>query len=96
MHFVIYCLDKPDSADLRLKTREAHLAYVSQSGAAVRAGGALFAEDGETMVGSMLILEAESLSDAEAWSANDPYRKAGLFEKVDVRPWRWLIDNYGK
>lgn len=93
MLFVLYCLDRPDSADLRLANREAHLAYVRASGTRVRMGGPLLAADGETMIGSLIVLEAEDLDAAETWSAGDPYRKAGLFERVSVHPFRWLIDN---
>ena len=37
-HFVLICQDKPASLDLRMATRDAHLAYAKASGC-VRAGG---------------------------------------------------------
>jgi uncharacterized protein YciI len=40
------------------------------------------------MAGSLMIIEAANLADAEAFSAADPYRQAGLFQRVEIRPWR--------
>lgn len=40
------------------------------------------------MVGSLLILDFADKAEAENFAANDPYAKAGLFERVDIRPWR--------
>lgn len=93
MLVVLYCLDKPFSSGLRAVTREAHLDYVRQAGATVRYAGALLSDDGEKMVGSLLALDVETLEAAHEWAAGDPYAKAGLFETVDIRPWRLSIDN---
>jgi uncharacterized protein YciI len=40
-------------------------------------------ENGD-MIGSMLALEAEDRAGAEAFAANDPYAKAGLFDTVEI------------
>jgi uncharacterized protein YciI len=53
----------------------------------VRLGGPFLDEKGD-MAGSLIIIEAADTAAAEAFSLNDPYRKAGLFERVDIRPWR--------
>ena len=37
--------------------------------------------------GSMLIVEVESRGQAEEFAANDPYNKAGLFEKITIHRW---------
>ena len=47
-------------------------------------GGATLAEDGATRLGSVLILNVPSLADAEAFSSNEPFRKAGLFKSVKI------------
>ena len=90
MHFVLYCLDAPTSADLRPATRDEHLAYVAEVGAVIKVAGPMTDADG-TSIGSMFIVELEDLAAAEAFSANDPYTKAGLFGTVDIRPFTWLI-----
>ncbi len=91
MLFAITSLDKPDSAALRMATREKHLAY-GKEGGRLRLGGPFLDADGN-MIGSFIILEAENLEAAEHWAANDPYMKAGLFASSIVRPWRATINN---
>ena len=82
--YIISWKDRPDSLALRMATREAHLAY---GAGRIKLGGPYLDEAG-TMVGSMLIIEAESLDDARAFHANDPYVKAGLVGESDVSAWR--------
>jgi uncharacterized protein YciI len=89
--FVVYCLDKPDSLALRLANRAEHLAWVPRSGLPVRMAGPMFQADATTFAGSLFVVEAGSEADVRAWSACDPYVKAGLFAQVDVRPFKWLI-----
>jgi uncharacterized protein YciI len=91
MHFVAICLDKPNSLDLRLSNRAAHLEYLRAHASTIRTCGPLLHDDGETMIGSMLILDAPSREAAEAILAKDPYKQANLFAKVELRPWRWVI-----
>jgi len=86
-HFVLVCIDKPNSLALRMATRDAHFAYVRGLGEMVRLGGPFLGAEGE-MAGSLIIIEAADMAAAEAFSLNDPYRKAGLFERVEIRPWR--------
>ena len=88
MHFVLYCLDKPGHANVRADNRPAHVEYLKASADKIVAAGPLLSEDGEGMVGSTLILELADKTEAEAWAANDPYAKAGLFQSVDIRPWK--------
>lgn len=86
MLFVVTAIDKEGSLQLRMATREAHLAYVRATGA-LRLGGPFLDRNGE-MAGSMMIIEAQDLAAAREWQMNDPYAKAGLFETADVRPWK--------
>lgn len=91
MLFVVFCIDKPYSTALRSVTRDEHLKFVAGSGAMVRIAGPLMSDDGAKMAGSLLVVEAESLEAAQEWQAGDPYQKAGLFEHVDIRPWKWTF-----
>ena len=43
------------------------------------------------MNGSLVILDLADQSEAEAFAANDPYAKAGLFEKVIIQPWKKVL-----
>jgi hypothetical protein len=85
-HFALMCFDKPGSLALRMATRDAHFDHAGATGA-VRLGGPFLNEAGE-MIGSLIIIEAADLAAARAWHEADPYKQAGLFERVEIRPWR--------
>ncbi|NNU79264.1 YciI family protein [Halovulum dunhuangense] len=89
MEFALICIDKPDHQDLRARTREAHLAYVRETGV-VRIAGP-FLSDAGAMIGSLVILSVPDRAAAEDWSVNDPYAKAGLFSDVTVHAWKQTV-----
>ena len=92
--FVLTCIDRPNSLDRRMAAREAHLAYMGQHSAMMKLAGPLLDDAGQ-MAGSLLIVEAEDRAAVEAFSAEDPYRKADLFERVEIRPWRVTVGAFG-
>lgn len=92
MYFAVSCYDKEDSLDLRMATREKHLAFASDAGARIIVGGALLSAD-EKMVGSHLIVEADDRAALDAFLASDPYAIAGLFEKVKIQPMKIAFSN---
>ncbi len=91
MLYACICKDKPGSGDLRQQTRETHLEHLRGHAGAIVSAGPLLGDDGSTPVGSLLIVEAESLRAAREMIEADPYTKAGLFERVEVYPWRWVL-----
>jgi uncharacterized protein YciI len=88
--FALICTDKPGALELRLANREAHLAYIRENQAMIVVAGPMLDEAGG-MRGSLLILEAPDASAVEAFSAADPYRQAGLFERVEISAWRQTV-----
>lgn len=90
MLFVLYCRDRPDSAALRQSQRPAHLDWARQQ-TGIRMAGPMLDDDGETMVGSLFVIEAEDRAAIEQLHASDPYVLAGLFERVEIHPFRWLL-----
>lgn len=76
MHFSIYCHDKPGALEVRLSHRDDHIAYIKEPSPAILAAGPLLSDDGETMIGSLLVIEAEDLTAAKAWAANDQIGRA--------------------
>jgi uncharacterized protein YciI len=84
MLYIIYQTDKPDAQDIRARTRDAHLAYLDQHKDILVLGGALLADDSDARLGSVLIINVPSRADADRWSANEPFRKAGLFQSVSI------------
>ncbi len=91
MLFIAYCVDKKDHLQVRMDTRPAHLDFLKAKGDALKLGGPTTAADGETPNGSLLIFEDISLQAAKDWVGTDPYANAGLFESVDVKPWKKAI-----
>jgi uncharacterized protein YciI len=85
--YALMCFDKPGSLDLRMANREAHLAYARDHLGQIKAAGPYLDEAGD-MSGSMFLMEADCADTVRAFNAADPYTKAGLFERVEVRNWR--------
>ena len=81
--------DKPGALQTRKDNREAHLAYIEDTGAVSQAGPLLDAD--EQMIGSLVILDVADMAAAQAWADGDPYAKAGLFESVELVPWKKVI-----
>jgi len=86
--YAILTTDKPESAELRAKARNAHLEYLDANVGKLLAAGALIADDGTGGNGGILIVDTDDRKEAEAFIAGDPFTKAGLFEKVTVTRWR--------
>jgi uncharacterized protein len=88
MLFVIIGHDGPNGAALRPKIRVAHLdnlrPFVNQG--KIRIAGPF--TDG---TGSLIVLDAASEADAMAFANNDPYTIGGVFERVEVKPFRQVF-----
>ncbi len=91
MLYVITCKDKPDCLEIRLANRARHLEHLSRLEDRVFAAGPTFADDGETMNGSVLIIDFADRGAAEDFADADPYAKAGLFESVEVSAWKKVL-----
>lgn len=89
MRFALMTKDKPGALQTRLENREAHLAYIAETGV-VEMAGPVLDTDGE-MCGSLIVLEVDDLAAAQAWADNDPYAKAGLFSDVTLTAWKKVI-----
>lgn len=91
MLFCLTGIDKPDSLALRLANRDAHVKYWNESGR-IAAGGPFTTDDGAAMTGSLLVIEAKDRAEIETLVENDPYTKAGLFARVEIRAWKWVLN----
>ena len=88
MLYIIYQTDRPGGEDVRAATRDAHFAYLDAHEDILVLGGAMLAEDGKTRTGSVLIVNVANRREAETFSENEPFRKAGLFERVEINRMR--------
>lgn len=91
--YVLVCKDKKNALDLRLATREAHLAYAGGFSGKMKLGGPLLDEKGD-MAGSLIVMEADDIAEARAFNAEDPYTKAGLWESVEILPFRATLGGF--
>jgi uncharacterized protein len=90
-HFILTCIDKAGSLDLRMETRAAHLAYLNDFTDNVKIAGPLLDGVDGAMIGSHFILSFETQAQAEGFAAKDPYALAGLFERSTILPYRVTI-----
>jgi len=95
MLYAIIATDLPDSLQQRLASRPAHLARLDQlksEGRLVLAGPhpAIDSNDpgAAGFTGSLVVAEFESLQAAEQWAEADPYKAAGVYGAVIVKPFK--------
>ena len=81
--------DKTNHLHIRIKNREAHLAYIKKTGVVEMAGP--FLDTDKKMCGSLIILNVSDMQSAEAWAEDDPYNKAGLFKNSTLKIWKKVI-----
>lgn len=98
MWYVIEGYDGTDVLAARLSARAAHLARLEalrDQGRLLLAGPcpAIDSEDPGPagFSGSVVIAGFESLEQAQAWAAEDPYVEAGVYTRVQVRPFRRVL-----
>ncbi|MDR9394439.1 MAG: YciI family protein [Roseovarius sp.] len=89
MLIALIARDKPGALDIRKENRDAHLAYIEETGVVSQAGPLL--DDAGDMIGSLVILDVADMQAARDWADSDPYAKAGLFTDVELIPWNKLI-----
>jgi uncharacterized protein len=98
MWYAIEGHDGTDVLPLRAGARAAHVARLEalrDAGRLLVAGPcpAIDAEDPGPagFSGSIVIARFDSLEDARAWADADPYVEAGVYARVDVRPFRLVL-----
>jgi uncharacterized protein YciI len=95
-HFIVHCIDAPDALPRRQEHYEAHKIYLSTagSGASMRilVSGPLMSDDGETMIGSLFLIEADSKATVEAFNAADPFRQAAVWAEIRIHRFLKRVD----
>ena len=94
MQFVIHYTDRKQSGDIRQRLRTEHLEYRRGFLPKLLLAGPILAEDGETFVGSLIIVESTSRQEAEDIARGDPYVSAGLFETITIMPYRVMLARF--
>ena len=89
MLIALIAKDKAGHFETRKANRDAHLAYIKETGVVAQAGPLLDAD--AQMCGSLVVLDVADMAAAKAWAQQDPYAKAGLFETVELIQWNKVI-----
>lgn len=84
MIYIFHLLDKPGAAELRQRVRPEHKAYLAQQAERIAFAGPLLADDGQTMVGSLLAIDFADREAAQRWLSHEPFFLAGLYAGTAV------------
>lgn len=98
MLYAIIATDTAGSLDARLAARPAHLERLHalrDAGRLVLAGPHPAIDSSDPglagFTGSLIVAEFDSLDAARAWADADPYRAAGVYAEVQVKPFRQVL-----
>ena len=98
MYYAIISEDIPNSLELRMSARPAHLERLkalANEGRLLIAGPhpAIDTEDPAEagFTGSLVVAEFASLEAAKAWADADPYIEAGVYQSVKVKPFKKVL-----
>jgi uncharacterized protein YciI len=98
MLYAIIATDTENSLENRLNARPAHLARLEQlkNEARLILAGPHPAVDSNDpgpagFSGSLIVAEFESIQAAQQWADADPYRAAGVYASVVVKPFKLVL-----
>jgi uncharacterized protein YciI len=87
MLYVVHATDKHDILPTRAKhyrDHRVHLDDAEKHGVDVLTAGTLVADDGETPVGSVFVIDATDRATVDAFTRSDPYHVNGVWETVQI------------
>ena len=91
MEFFCYHRDRLASGTLRSQLLEEHWSYMDRFSEEMIARGPTFADDGETLTGSVHILDLPDPAAARAFAFDEPGYQAGTYRDVLLRRWQNLL-----
>ena len=90
--WAIYCWDKPGAAASR-HALPAQQSYVNDFGERVIGYGHFVSDDGHEMLGTTFFMQIDDRRAADAFVANEPLNKAGIYQRVETHRWS---NSFGK
>jgi hypothetical protein len=88
--FAFHLIDRADAGDIRARVRPEHKAYLAGAAGRIAFAGPLCADDGQTMIGSLLVIDFADRAAASAWLRDEPFTRAGLYATAHVQVFRNL------
>ncbi|MCB0933441.1 MAG: YciI family protein [Mycobacterium sp.] len=87
MTFLIETFDNQEREHIRKEALSDHLRFLAAHASKLIACGSKKKDDGSDLGGGIYIIDVDHRSDAEAFIAQDPYKLADLFERVEIIRW---------
>ena len=98
MWYAVISEDHEESLDDRLAARPDHIArlkVLADAGRLLIAGPHPAVDSSDPgpagFTGSLVVVEFDSLENAQAWADEDPYVAAGVYRKVTVKPFNPVL-----
>jgi uncharacterized protein YciI len=89
-------IEKPTGAEIRSSNEDAHEAYLDACRDSIVCRGSTLSDDGEAVIGSLLLLDIQDMAAARVIIEDEPLFKAGCYEHVEFHRWRFgrVFDRY--
>jgi uncharacterized protein YciI len=92
MLYAVWASDRPGTGAARQQVREAHRQRLRNPAPhavqVLQAGPTLDEKTAPAMNGTLLIVQADDIAAVRAFVDADPYVAAGVYARVEIRPWR--------
>lgn len=85
--WAIYCWDKPAMQDTRRALLPEQQRYVKNFGERVIGYGHFVSDDGRAMLGTSFFMQLDDRAAADAFVADEPLNKAGIYQRIEVHRW---------
>lgn len=95
MLFALVAHDRPNAVTRRMELRPDHLKHLDALGDQLLLAGP-FLDDKGDMVGSIVVIEAETLEAAREAFGRDPFMRGNLFDSVTIKPWKLGVNKTHK
>ncbi|MEM0984800.1 MAG: YciI family protein [Pseudomonadota bacterium] len=83
--YLVICRDGPASAKPRSEHLVGHLKHVEQNWTRYVTAGPIREPSGEALVGSVFLVLADNLEEAQALMNGDPYITCGMYETIEYK-----------
>lgn len=94
MEYLIICEHATDSQEIRRSVNAAHLEHIAtlKDKYHYLDSGTFYLDESnyeiDSPTGTMILAEFDSLNDAKAWAAADPFATAEVYSRISVYPYR--------
>lgn len=90
--FIVILRDVADNAGIRGRLLGEHMAHIGHHREAILLAGPWLREADGSPGGGLLVVEADDAAAVHRMIEADPYFRAGLWEEVQVHPFRDLVN----